>query len=114
MLEIRTEHHGAVAVVHLAGDLAGLDVDRAGQALNEATEAPSSRVIIDLAETRSISSSGLGQLMACVSRSRLRGGEVVLLSPTPFVRGVLTVTRLDKWFEIFDTLEAAQARLESA
>ena len=45
--------------------------------------------------------------MTCVNKSRLRGGDVVVLSPSPFVAGVLSATRLDEWFQVQDSLEAA-------
>ncbi len=97
----------------MIGELSGSDVETAGKTLAAATDSADARVVIDLSETKMIDSTGLGELMNCVTKARLRGGEVVLLSPTPFVSGVLSMTRLDHWFEIHDTLDAARRRFES-
>jgi len=113
MIDFRIERDGPLTVVHMIGELIGLDVERASEALARVTDAPDARVVIDLSELKMIDSSGLGELMNCVTKARLRGGEVLLLSPTPFVSGVLSVTRLDHWFEIHDTLDAARRRFEA-
>ncbi len=110
-LEINVEQAGSVTIVRLHGDLMGNDVDRLGEKLSELTSAPRARLAIDLEKTSSIDSTGLGRLMECVTRSRMRGGHVILVAPTPLVSGVLEVTHLDHWFEICDTVDEARRRL---
>ena len=66
---------------------------------------------IDLAGLSSINSTGLAELIAIVTRSRLTHGRVALVSPSPFVAGVLSVTRLDKWFDICTDLADAEKLL---
>lgn len=95
----------------LYGELMGSDVDRLGEKLAEVASDPWARLVIDLEKTELIDSSGLGWLVECVIRSRMRGGHVVLVAPTPFVHGVLSVTHLDHWFEICDTVDDARRRL---
>lgn len=112
MIDLQVERDGPLTIVRMIGDLSGTDVETAGETLAAATDAADARVVIDLSETKTIDSSGLGELMSCVTKARLRGGEVVLLAPTPFVSGVLNVTRLDHWFEIHDTLDAARRRFD--
>ena len=112
MIDLQVEQHGPITIVRMIGELSGPDVETAGKTLAAATDAVDARVVIDLSETKMIDSTGLGELMNCVTKARLRGGEVVLLAPTPFVAGVLGVTRLDHWFEIHDTLEAARRRFD--
>ena len=111
VLEINVEQAGPVTIVSLLGDLMGSDVDRLGAELAELTSAPRARLAIDLEKTSSIDSTGLGRLMECVTRSRMRGGHVILVAPTPLVSGVLEVTHLDHWFEICDTVDEARRRL---
>ena len=111
MLEIKVEQNGPATIVRLLGDLMGNDVDRLGEKLAELTSAPQARLAIDLEETSSIDSTGLGRLVECVTRSRMRGGRVILVAPTPLVSGVLEVTHLDHWFEICDTVDEARRRL---
>ena len=113
MLEIKVQQDGPVTFVTLLGDLTGEDVNRLAEKLAELDSEPQVRLAIDLEKTNLIDSSGLGRLMECVTRSRMRGGHVVLVAPTPFVCGVLRVTHLDHWFEICDTVDDARRRLSS-
>ena len=111
MLEINVQQDEPATIVTLLGDLMGDDADRLAEKLAELASEPRARLAIDLARTELIDSSGLGRLMECVTRSRMRGGHVVLVAPTPFVRGVLSVTKLDHWFEICDTVDDARLLL---
>lgn len=52
-------------------------------------------------------SSGLAALISGLRRTKEHGGALVLLSPTSSVRRVLTVTGLDRVFDIYDSLEKA-------
>ena len=47
----------------------------------------------------------------CSASSRTSGGGLVLLDPTEPVRGILTLTGLDRQLPAADTLERAQALL---
>jgi anti-anti-sigma factor len=114
MIDATVTHEDGVTRVRFAGDMTGLDVTKAAEVLAEVTDAADVRVIVDLSETNVIDSTGLGELVSCVTKARMRQGEVILLSPTPFVAGVLSTTRLDHFFEIFDSLDDAKARLTSA
>ena len=113
MLEINVQQDGPITFVTLLGDLMGEDVDRLAEKLAELDSEPQARLAINLEKTNLIDSSGLGRLMECVTRSRMRGGHVVLVAPTPFVCGVLSLTHLDHWFEICDTVDDARRRLTS-
>lgn len=73
-------------------------------ALSEAIGASSSGAAsIDLSRVEYMDSTGLGELVQLVSRTRIRGGTVVLANPSAFLRGVLEVTRLNTWFDIIDS-----------
>jgi anti-anti-sigma regulatory factor len=45
------------------------------------------------------------------TRARLGQGRLILVNPSAFVRSILEVTQLDRWFEICDNLEEAANRL---
>ncbi len=71
-------------------------------------------VVIELSEVTWMDSGGLSHLISLVTRARLAKSRVVLLSPSPFVSGVLEVTGLDCWFEIAKDLAEARKRLGSS
>ena len=70
-----------------------------------------SKVVIGLDQVTSISSPGLSALVSIATHARLAEGRVILVGPNSFVRGILEVTELDKWFEICDDYQEAQQHL---
>jgi len=110
-MTIQVEHHGPIAIVRLSGFLNAQNADSTRNELAEIAFTPQARVIIDLGNLDLIDSSGLSVLIHAVTRSRMSSGRVILLNPTPFIRGVFEVTKLDTFFEIFDDASAAESSL---
>ncbi len=107
MIEIQLDRTRSFPIARLSGALSGLDADQFNDALGELPFGNEARLALDLSKLKSIDSNGLSVLIALVTRSRLSQGKVVLVAPSPFVAGVLSVTRLDRWFDICSDLAEA-------
>ena len=57
-------------------------------------------VEVDLSAVKSIDSDGIGELMSVYKRMREREGNVRLLNPTPFVRRLFEILKLDGVLEL--------------
>ncbi|MBL9141862.1 MAG: STAS domain-containing protein [Phycisphaerae bacterium] len=66
-------------------------------------------VIVDCSKLDIVTSTGLAKMLLLHKRMRELGGEVKLANVQGFVAQVLTLTRLDKVFEMYP--DVAQARL---
>jgi anti-sigma B factor antagonist len=64
-------------------------------------------LVIDLMDVSFMDSTGLGALIGLRNASREMGAPLVLLDPSPRVRRVLEITRLDGVFEIGQSDPAA-------
>jgi len=71
------------------------------------------RLIVDLAGSPRINSQGVGNLVALVADANTNNNRVVFCNLMPFVATVISVTRLDKFFEIAGTLDDAIARIKA-
>lgn len=71
------------------------------------------RVVLDLSGVPRTTSMGLSQLVTLAARANTKGASLVLAAPSPFVRSVLGVTRLDKFFALADTVEQSLHRAVS-
>ena len=58
--------------------------------------------IINLANVSYLDNSGLGQLCLIYTMLRNRGGDMKLLKPTPRIRKLLNITKLDTVFELLE------------
>ena len=66
-------------------------------------------VVLDCSAINFIDSSCLGTLVSVVKTLRTQNGDIKLALLTDDVRSIFQITRLDKVFAIFDTLDEAVA-----
>ena len=110
MLNIDIDKSRDFTVAKVSGELGVADVERFAETLHEHAVGEGTTLAVDLSTLESIDSSGLSGLIHVTTRARLSRGHVILVAPTPLVSGVLSVTRLDSWFEVCDSLEEAGRR----
>jgi len=64
--------------------------------------------VLDLSDTPMIDSAGFSVFVSLFKRTQMRGGSVRLVSPRhDGARRILSLTKFDRVFEMFDTAEAA-------
>lgn len=89
-----------VTVVHVSGDLDCFSAPRLRAALTELVDDVPRQVILDVADTHFIDSTGLGVLVGGAKRVRQSGGDLVLRSPSASTRRLLEITGVTRLFEI--------------
>jgi anti-anti-sigma factor len=98
-------------VLVLAAD-GGLNSDTSREfveSIEKLVDAGLTRLIVDCTRLTSISSYGLGVLVALNRRMRRRGGEVKICAVRGLAAQALQVTRLDRLFELYP--DVGRARL---
>ena len=83
-----------------------LDMDLALQA---AVSGGKYKMVLDMAQVDYISSAGLRTLADVLTRNRESGGDLKLVALNRKVLRVLRIIGFDKFFSLYDTLEAAVA-----
>lgn len=96
-----------VVVVRPEGRLNMVAAPRLREQLRDLVHSGSARVVVDLAATEFIDSSGLGALVSGLKAARQAGGDLRLASPTAQVRSVLSLTSLDRVLRTYDSADAA-------
>ena len=102
-----------VMVVDVSGELSR----RASSLLNPVKELLAdgrSNLILDLSALTYVDSSGLGQLISIWTSIGRRGGQLILLRPSPRVREQLQITKLDTVFTILDHEAEALLRIQKS
>ena len=77
-------------------------------------DAGSLPVVLDFSSVSFVPSLSLGVLVTLQNEAKRAGRRFVLVGLRPPVREVLALTRLDKLFDICDTVADAQAHLSTA
>src|SRR5215467_6791657 len=102
-----------VMVVDVSGELSR----RASSLLNPLKELLAdgrSDLILDLSALSYVDSSGLGQLISVWTSIGRRGGQLILLRPSPRVREQLEITKLDTVFTIINHEAEAFERIQKS
>ena len=99
-MNVRSENRGAYMLAELSGRFDSAPGDGAFQQLQDLVPGPGGTLAIDLSQVDMLDSSGLGLLVDLTARARMRDARVVLVAPSPFIQGVLKVTKLDSWLEV--------------
>jgi len=89
------------------------NVDQFSRELEEALGAPrTSRAVLDFSGVEYVTSAVIAKLTSLHGRMRKEGGMFKLCCMYPTIREIFRIMKLDKLFEIFDTLEEAVASFQ--
>jgi anti-anti-sigma factor len=111
-MNIAIEDRAGVKLVTLAGELTGEEeCGELVRTVGDALAGPGARAVIDMGSVEYISSTGISALVRITAQANTQEQRVVFASPAPLVAGVFEATRLNKFFEIFPTVEDAVAAL---
>jgi anti-sigma B factor antagonist len=86
-------------VVCLRGELDAHNADTLRAVLGEQLD-QTPTLIVDMSGLSFIDSTGLGVLVGALRRARSLGGDISLVVTKPTIRKVLTMTGLDRTFEV--------------
>jgi len=96
------------AVIAISGRLAlGGETEKLNAAITALLQKDQKRFILDITSLDYVDSSGLGQLVALWSSVRMKDGNLCILRPSDRVRRLLSVTRLNVIFDMFEEEERA-------
>ena len=108
-IAIEVTQPGPPAVVVVAGEVDLATAPRLKDVLVRAIE-QAKTVIVDLSAATYMDSTGLGVLIGSLKHARELGGDVKLAGLLPRVRRVFSITKIDKVFDIYPSVEEALLR----
>jgi anti-sigma B factor antagonist len=65
------------------------------------------RIVFDFSQVKQIDSAGVDMLLYCMEQAMKRNGDLKLAAVPPAPAIILELTRVDRLFEIFETVSAA-------
>jgi anti-sigma B factor antagonist len=112
-LSLETRHRGDVVIVYCQGRIVYRDEATSLSSLVGEVLKNSGKVVLDLSGVSSIDSAGIGELVLLHTWAQAKNADLRCASPSPFVRDLLGLTRLDSFFEIHPSLHEALAAFQS-
>ena len=103
-MKIKTEKQNDIMVLVLDGDMmGGPDATQLSEKIHELIDAGQKRIVLDMSKVDRMNSSGLGILIGGLTTVRANGGEMKLTHMTAKVKELITITKLNSVFDIFDS-----------
>ncbi|MGE0759863.1 MAG: STAS domain-containing protein [Pirellulaceae bacterium] len=106
-MELTLTHEPGYSLTCLHGVLDEAAEERFREYLHPLVRTRGTKLVVDLSGVPRVTSSGISQLVLLVTNAHTNNSRVVLLGATPFVAGVLSVTKLDRFFEQANSLSQA-------
>lgn len=103
------QHDDNVTLVDIVGRIDLFSAPEARRTLNDLINAGHTRLVINLAETSFIDSSGLGILISVLKAVRRVHGDLRIAAPNTQAQTVLELTTLDRVLRPYATVEKALA-----
>lgn len=99
-----------IVVLAIEGRLDASNVPQLKAAIKNHLESGRVRFVADMRELRFIDSSGLGTLALALRQAMQMGGDIKISGLSPEMQLLFTLTRLNKVFEIHNSIESALAQ----
>jgi len=106
-MKLSYEDHSGISVVTISGELTADQADAFRRSLTDRFAAGSRSIVLQLEHLEMIDSAGLEMLLWLIDEVSDRNGFLRLVKPDDLIQKILHITRLEKRFNIHDTVESA-------
>jgi anti-sigma B factor antagonist len=112
MLDYEKTERGNITIFSLRGNLDALTAPSLKREIEGLMAARRIHVVFDLEKLDLIDSSGVGAIVSLFKRVRTLQGDVKIAHLTGQPQEIFKLLRLDRAFDIFDTIDQAVARFQ--
>ena len=110
MLKVSSREASGVRVIDLSGKITiGSGDLKLREAVDSALKDGSGAVLLNLTDVSYMDSAGIGELVACYKRVLERKGKMKLVNPAGRAKDLLALTKLDEYFDTFESEQEALA-----
>jgi anti-anti-sigma factor len=110
-MKLSYEDHAAITVLTVSGDLTADQVDAFRRSIQERFAAGVRDIVLNLEYLTFVDSAGLEALLWVLDEAAERGGQVRLVKPDFTVGKILEISRLERRFNIHESIESAAKSL---
>ncbi|MFQ5676100.1 MAG: STAS domain-containing protein [bacterium] len=107
MLEITTRSENSVSIIQIEGEVDLYSSPDLRKRLLKITDAKDKAILVDLQKVKYMDSSGVATLVEALQQVSKYGGKLKLANLKDAVKDVFELSRLDKVFDIFESIDEA-------
>ena len=106
-MELKVSHEEGYVLAATTGSVDDAARQLFRESLHPLVGQSGTNVVLDLSQSNYITSDGIGQLISLVAHANTNGSRVVLASCSPFISVVLERCKLNRFFEMADSVPEA-------
>jgi anti-anti-sigma factor len=110
-MELTVSHEEGYVIAEITGPLDDEAGDLFREYLHPLVGQRGTKIVLDLSKANRVNSCGLGHLVSLVVHANTKTSTVVLAACSPFVSGVLARSKLERFFEMVNTVSEAVSRV---
>jgi anti-sigma B factor antagonist len=110
-MKLSYEDHGRISVLTLSGELTIDQTDTFRRTCQDRFDNGAREIVLNMEHLRMLDSAGLESLLWLAESVTGQNGHLRLVRPDETVRTILRITRLDRRFNVHDSVEAAAKSL---
>lgn len=107
-LEVSVRSKDDIMIVEIVGEVDLYSSPNLRSELLDLTKSETPKILLDLSQVRYMDSSGVATLVEALQQTGKYGGALKLANLRDAVKDVFELSRLDKVFDIYPTLEEAE------
>ncbi|TDI81143.1 MAG: anti-sigma factor antagonist [Caldithrix sp.] len=108
MLDVKTKSQDSISIIEIDGEVDLYSSPALRKALLEMTKAQNKAILVDLARVKYMDSSGVATLVEALQQVGKYDGKLKLANLRDGVKNVFELSRLDKVFDIYESIEDAK------
>ena len=112
-MEISIKYQNQNAILRISGDILGDDRIQLNEKIQELFDGGVKNMVLNLKDVGLMDSVGLGMLVAVHTSLKRQGTQLVFSNVGKSVEYLLTITKLNRAFDRYDTEDEALAHLQS-
>jgi anti-sigma B factor antagonist len=110
-MKLSYEDHDIISVVTISGELTADQADAFRRSMTDRFTAGARSIVLQLEHLEMIDSAGLEMMLWLIDEVTDRNGFLRLVKPDDSIRKILHITRLERRFNIHDSVESAAKSL---
>jgi anti-sigma B factor antagonist len=110
-MKLSYEDHDSISVLTLSGELSADQAGALRRACQERFDAGIRDLVLDIEHLSFLDSAGIEALLWLIDEASQRGGQVRLVNPDQTIAKILEITRLERRFDVHETIESAAKSL---
>jgi anti-sigma B factor antagonist len=108
-MEVRVTENGSVKIVEVEGEVDLYSSPQLRKILLDLTKDEPNAILVDLGLVKYMDSSGIATMVEALQQTRKNSGKLKLANLRDAVRDVFELSRLDKVFDIYPTINDAMS-----